>query len=62
MPSPIQYRPRAMYPIPEAREQLGGISHTKFYELVGEGKVRLIKLGRRSFVSAEEIRRIAAGG
>jgi hypothetical protein len=51
-----------LYPIDEAREQLGGISHTKFYDLVDRGEITLTKLGRRSFVSAEEIRRIAGTG
>jgi hypothetical protein len=57
VPSPVQ-QPRAMYPIREARQQLGGISHTTFYHLVSKDEIRLIKLGRRSFVSADEIRRI----
>ena len=52
---------RVLYPVPEARELLGGISHTTFYKLVNEEHIRLIKLGRRSFVSADEIRRIAGG-
>jgi hypothetical protein len=40
---------------------LGGISHSKFYDLVNKHEIRLIKLGRRSFVSADEIRRITGG-
>ena len=53
---------RALYPIKEAREQLGGISHTTFYALVGKDQIHLVKLGRRSFVAADEIRRICSGG
>lgn len=53
---------RALYPIPEAREQLGGISNTAFYELVKQGRIQLTKLGRRSFVAAEEIQRVALEG
>ena len=39
----------------EAREQLGGISPTTFYALVKEGELSLVKIGRRSFVQAEEL-------
>jgi excisionase family DNA binding protein len=34
---------------------LGGISRTTFYALVKEGELSLVKIGRRSFVHAEEI-------
>ena len=50
---------RLLYPIPEARELLGGISHTTFYQLVGQGKIRLTKIGRRSFVTPVELQRCA---
>lgn len=52
---------RALYPIREARQLLGGWSNSFFYEQVAKGVVRLVKVGRRSFVSAEEIARIARG-
>ncbi len=48
---------RLLHPIPEARELLGGISHTKFYDLVRLGKIRLTKIGRRSFVTHAELER-----
>ena len=48
---------RALYPIPEARRLLGGISHTGFNELVKQNKLKLSKIGRRSFVSNAEINR-----
>jgi len=48
---------RALYPIPEARRLLGGISHTGFYELVKQNKLKLSKIGRRSFVSNSELNR-----
>ena len=48
---------RLLYPVPEARERLGGISHTTFYQLVGLGQLRLTKIGRRSFVSRAELER-----
>ncbi len=53
---------RLLYPIPEAREKLGGISHSGFYKLVAEGAIRLTKIGRRSFVSDDELRAVAARG
>ncbi len=50
---------RLLHPVPEARELLGGISHTYFYELVREGRIKLTKLGRRSFVTDRELERVA---
>lgn len=51
---------RALYPLPEARQLLGGIGHTCLYALVKNGQLRLTKVGRRSFVSADEIQRFVA--
>ena len=50
---------RLLHPVPEARQILGDISHTHFYELVREGRIKLTKLGRRSFVSHRELERVA---
>lgn len=50
---------RLLYPIPEARVKLGAIGNTHFYSLVKQGKIKLVKLGKRSFVSDAEIRRVA---
>ncbi len=44
-----------LMPVKEARHQLGGISATTFYALVKEGELSLVKIGRRSFVQAEEL-------
>lgn len=49
---------REMYPIAEARQTLGGMSHSAFCERVREGLIPLIAIGRRRYVSAETIRRI----
>jgi excisionase family DNA binding protein len=46
---------RHLMPIKEARHQLGGISPTTFYALVKEGELSLVKIGRRSFVQAEDL-------
>jgi len=51
---------RAMYPVEETRERLGGIGHSTFYELVKAGRIRTVKLGRRTFVMADEIDRFLA--
>lgn len=44
--------------VKEARRILGGIGHTKFYSLVRDGKLRLIKIGRRSFVDDPAIQNL----
>lgn len=46
---------RRLMPVKEARQQLGGISHSTFYALVKRGELSLVKIGRRSFVHAEEL-------
>ena len=46
---------RLLLPVKEARQQLGGISPTTFDALVKEGELSLVKIGRRSFVQAEEL-------
>jgi Helix-turn-helix domain len=46
---------RLLLPVNEARHQLGGISPTTFYGLVKDGELSLVKIGRRSFVQAEEL-------
>ena len=51
---------RNLYPVGEAQAKLGDISHTTFYELVKAGRIRTVKLGRRTFVTADEIDRFAA--
>ena len=44
-----------LFSVPEARKQLGGISHSGFYVLVKRGLIRLTKIGCRSFVSRAEL-------
>ncbi len=51
---------RPLHPIREACELLGGISHAGFYNLVGRGLIRVVKLGRRSFVTSGEIENVVA--
>jgi hypothetical protein len=52
---------RVLYPVKEARQLWGGIAQSTFYKLVNEQNVRLIKLGRRTYVPHHEIERIARG-
>lgn len=53
---------RALFPVKEARQLWGGMAHSTFYKLVKERRVRLVRIGRRVYVPAEEIERIARGG
>lgn len=46
---------RFLHSIRDAREKLGGIGHTKFYSLVAEGKIKIVKIGRRSFITDDEL-------
>jgi hypothetical protein len=49
-----------LYSLTQARQQLGGISHEKLYQLVRAGDLEIVKLGRRSFVARDELTRFAA--
>ena len=46
-----------IHDVPTSREILGGIGHTKFYEEVRAGKITLVKIGKRSFVTDDELGR-----
>lgn len=49
------------YTIPDACA-VTGIGTTKLYSLVNEGKVRLVKVGRRSLIPANDLRILIEGG
>lgn len=51
---------RLLNTVAEARARLGGIGHSTFYELVKAGDIKLAKIGRRSFVSEDELVRYVA--
>ncbi len=51
--------PRLLHPVNEARQALGGISRTTFYEMVKDGRILLTKIGSRSFVSDANLKRAA---
>jgi predicted DNA-binding transcriptional regulator AlpA len=48
--APKTWGERRLVPVAEARQALGGISPATFYKLVQSGELRLVKIGRRSFV------------
>ena len=47
---------RMAYPIPEAAQQLG-ISRTHLYALHRQGRITFTKIGRRTTVTHDELRR-----
>jgi excisionase family DNA binding protein len=53
-PAPQAPRQR-LITIAEARQELGGISPTTFYQLVKDGELRVVKIGRRTFVAVSEL-------
>ena len=48
---------RLLYTIPEGRALLGGMSNSQFYKLVAQDRIQTVKVGRRSYLTAEEITR-----
>ena len=50
---------RAAYPISEAAFLLG-ISRSGLYDLIANGTLRRVKIGRRALIPAAEIERIVA--
>lgn len=57
---------KLLYSEAEAREVLGGIGRSKFYELIKSGEIQTVKIGRRTFIAHEELEcyvdSIRAGG
>lgn len=45
-----------LHPVPKAREILGRIGNTKFYEIVNAGKIKIVHIGKRSFATDESLR------
>jgi len=44
--------------VDEARFRLGNLGKTLFYDLVKQGKIRVVKLGNRTVVPVSEIDRL----
>ena len=55
-----QHPIRAAYPLAEAQALLGGCSRSHIYNLAERGELRLVRLGRRVLVPADEIRRLTS--
>ena len=49
---------RLLYPIPDAAKALG-LGRSKIYELLADGQLESISIGRRRLVKAESIRALA---
>jgi hypothetical protein len=53
---------RDLYPLKEARQLLGGVSPASIYRWASQGRIKLTRLGGSTFISAEEIARLAREG
>ena len=42
--------------IPSTQRRLGNTGRTKIYELIGEGKLKKVKIGTRTFITDSSIR------
>lgn len=47
---------RILNSITQTREKLGGLSRSTIYELISRGDLRVVKIGRRSFIPEESLR------
>ncbi len=43
--------------VKQAREALGGLSQTLFYDIINSGELKTFKIGRRRLISREELQR-----
>ena len=44
----------------EASQRLGGLSRTKLFELMREGQLKPVKIGRRTFLTLDVLRRFVS--
>ena len=58
-------RERLLVPVPDTCAQLGGVSRTTVYELVKQGQLVKVNIGRRGFITSESlaayVERLAVG-
>ena len=47
---------RLLVPVPDTCADLGGLSRTTVYELVKQGHLVKVNIGRRGFITAESLR------
>lgn len=50
---------RLLHPLTDAAQVLG-ISRTTIYQLISDGEIRTIKIGRRTLVAQDELERYVA--
>ena len=60
MASTIPFRDRFCCSVPDARDAIG-IGNTKFYELVKNGVIETRKIGSKTVVVVDSLRKIADG-
>jgi excisionase family DNA binding protein len=46
---------RLLHPIPEAQDQLGGMSRSTLYEKIANGEINSVKVGRRTYITHDEL-------
>lgn len=46
---------RIINSIPQTLEKLGGISRSMVYELINQGELAVVKIGRRSFITEDSL-------
>ncbi|MDG5483342.1 helix-turn-helix domain-containing protein [Mycolicibacterium gadium] len=51
----VDTKPRLLVSISDAREVLGGIGHSTIYELVSQGEIIKVNIGRRGFITSESL-------
>jgi hypothetical protein len=49
-----------LYAIPDAIAMLGGMAHSTLYEHIKAGRLHTVKIGRRTYIAAEELERFVA--
>ncbi|NYI41505.1 helix-turn-helix domain-containing protein [Demequina lutea] len=50
----------ALFDVNASTAYLGGIGRTQFYALASQGDIRTVKIGRRTFVTRDELDRYIA--
>ncbi len=54
--------PMALLDIPTAAARLGGVGRTLIYSMLGDGRLRSIKVGRRRLIPADALQELATRG
>jgi len=48
---------RLLHSLPEGAELLGGIGRSTLFELIAAGHIEVVKIGRRTLISHDELER-----